>query len=96
MVFEEKQRIKPELPGDLTLRGRSNLCVSGVRDVVSFDEGSVELDTTAGTLFIRGRELRVEKLSIDGGDLVVAGTVDSLTYGEEKKPRGKLFGRLFG
>ena len=38
---------------------------------------------------------RIEKLSLDGGDLLVEGTVDSLTYEEEEPPRGGLLGRLF-
>ena len=42
---------------------------------------------------MRGENLHIEKLSLDGGDLKVEGTVDSLTY-EERQARGGLFARL--
>ncbi|MBR5114615.1 MAG: sporulation protein [Oscillospiraceae bacterium] len=94
MVFED--RTKQEGPAQLTLAARSKLTVSGVKDVTGFDDASVELDTTVGVLIIRGRELKIQRLSIDGGDLIVTGTVDSLVYEEPRKPRGKLIGKLLG
>ena len=92
MVFEEKT--KQEAPAQLTLSARSRLTVSGVKDVTGFDDASVELDTAVGLLIIRGRELKIQRLSIDGGDLIVTGTVDSLVYEEPRKARVKLFGKL--
>lgn len=94
MVFDEKYT--PDTPAQLTMQARSRLTVSGVRDVSGFDDTSVELDTVVGVLIIRGRELRIQRLSIDGGDLVVSGTIDSLTYEEPRKPHGKLLGKLIG
>lgn len=94
MVFEDKAR--QDAPAQLALSARSRLTVSGVKDVTGFDDASVELDTTVGLLIIRGRELKIQRLSIDGGDLIVTGTVDALLYEEPRKPRGKLFGKLFG
>ena len=94
MVFED--RTKQEGPAQLTLAARTKLTVSGVKDVTGFDDASVELDTTVGVLIIRGRELKIQRLSIDGGDLIVTGTVDSLVYEEPRKPRGKLIGKLLG
>ena len=48
-----------------------------------------------GSLIIRGESLHIEKLSLDGGDLLVEGTVDSLTYEEEEPRQGSFLGRLF-
>ena len=80
----------------LTLEGRERLTVSGVEDVERFDENSIVMSTTAGTLVIAGENLHIGKLSLDGGDLRVEGSIDSLTYEDGGRERGGLFSRLFG
>ena len=93
MAMEEKR-----LPGD---RGPSHYpggpAADGLRGerVERFDEDSIALSTENGRLLVQGEDLHIEKLSLDGGDLLVEGTVDSLTYEEEEPPRGGLLGRLF-
>ena len=94
MVFEDGYK-KPETPGDIVLHARRKLSVSGVEDVERFDEETVVLYTTEGMLVIRGSELHIERLSLDGGELSVEGTVDSLTYEEGEGKRGSFWSRLF-
>ena len=61
-----------------------------------FDENTIVMLTNRGTLIVRGEELHIEKLSLDGGDLKVEGTIDSLTYEDSGRDRaGGLFARLF-
>ncbi len=93
MSYEEK-RSKPG-PHHLTLEDRSKLTISGVEDVDSFDENAIAMSTTQGLLLIRGAGLHIEKLSLDGGDLAVEGTVDSITYEDRTAARGGLLARLF-
>ena len=94
MVFEDGYK-KPETPGGIVLHARRKLSVSGVEDVERFDEETVVLYTTEGMLVIRGSELHIERLSLDGGELSVEGTVDSLTYEEGEGKRGSFWSRLF-
>ena len=75
-----------QIPHRLTLDGRRRLTVSGVDEVASFDESSIRMTTRAGDLLIRGSSLHIEKLSLDGGDLLVDGTVDALIYQEPEEP----------
>ena len=79
----------------LTLEDRSHLTVSGVDGVERFDETSVLMATTQGRLSIGGSGLHIEKLSLDGGDLLVEGHIDTLTYEEEETHQGSFLGRLF-
>ncbi|MDR1693411.1 MAG: sporulation protein YabP [Oscillospiraceae bacterium] len=79
---------------NLILNGRNRLMVSGVNDVASFDEHGVTCETSEGTLVIRGVGLKVDKLSIEGGELTVEGKIDSMVY-EEARPQGGFFSRLF-
>ena len=83
------------LPHELRLDNRSKLSVSGVSDVESFDETTVVLHTARGVLIIRGENLHLQTLSIDGGQVAVSGTIDSLSY-EEPQKTGGFFRRLFG
>lgn len=94
MVYEEKTK-RADLPHHVILENRDRLSVSGVEDVESFDENTIVMVTSQGTLIVRGTDLRIGKLSLEGGDLSVEGTVDSLTYEEEAADRGGLFSRLF-
>ncbi|MGM9619466.1 MAG: YabP/YqfC family sporulation protein [Oscillospiraceae bacterium] len=79
----------------LELEERSRLTVTGVENVERFDESGIVLATSAGTLVISGEELHIGKLSLDGGELLVEGRVDSLCY-EELERRAGFWRRLFG
>lgn len=92
----ESERGRPEAAHHLILEDRQRLSVSGVEEVESFDETAIVMHTAQGTLVIRGENLHIEKLSLDGGDLKVEGDVDCLTYEDGRDRRsGGLFGRLF-
>lgn len=92
----ESERGRPEVAHHLILEDRERLSVSGVEEVESFDETAIVMHTTRGTLVIRGGNLHIEKLSLDGGDLKVEGDVDSLTYEDDRGHQsGGFFARLF-
>lgn len=79
----------------LVLDEGSRLSVTGVGQVLRFDETAVTLETTRGLLQIRGRDLKLRALSPDGGQVEVAGQVELLAY-EEDRPAGGFFRRLWG
>ncbi|MEG2989335.1 MAG: sporulation protein YabP [Oscillospiraceae bacterium] len=84
-----------EAPHYITLENRSALTISGVAEVESFDENTIVMGTTYGTLVVRGEGLHIEKLSLDGGDMRVAGNVSGLTYEDDGRERGGFLTRLF-
>ena len=95
MQYEEK-KLRPESAAHhIILEGRERLSVSGVEEVESFDETGIVMNTCEGTLVVRGEDLHIEKLSLDGGDLKVEGQVDSLTYEDGGGERGGFLARLF-
>ena len=83
-----------QLPHKLILNERKALTMTGVTEVVSFDEGDVVLRTSLGTLFVQGSGLQLKTLSQDGGQVAVDGEISSLVY-EENKPAGGFLRRLF-
>ena len=80
-------------PHELRLDNRARLSVSGVREVESFDEAVVALTTVRGLLVVRGENLQLQALSIDGGQVTVTGLINDLSYEEERKTGG-FFKRL--
>ncbi len=83
-----------QLPHGLSLRQRQSLSVTGVTEVVSFDETAVVLGTEMGTLVVQGQELQLKTLSVEGGEVAVEGHVSSLTYAEPRS--GGWLRRLLG
>ena len=86
---------KPALPHKLTLNERRQLTVTGVTEVVSFDENAVIVRTELGTLVVQGKNLQLKTLLPEGGQIAVEGTVSALIY-EEPRPAGSLWRRLMG
>ena len=83
---------------NLLLENREKLTISGVLDVLSFDDQIVILETELGLLTVKGENLRINKLSLDTADVIVDGEIYNLGYSEkdlEKKSGGGLLGKIF-
>lgn len=83
------------LPHKVTLSDRKKLTVTGVSEVVSFEETAVQVETSQGSLMVHGSGLRLKNLSPESGQLEITGTVEALVY-EERRRKGGFFGRAPG
>lgn len=84
-----------QLPHALTLDERKKLTVTGVTEVVSFDENTVVLRTALGTLIVQGQGMQLKQLTPEGGNVAVEGQIASLIYEQTREARN-LLSRLFG
>ena len=82
-----------QLPHKLQLNERRQLTMTGVTEVVSFEDTAVVLQTSLGTLIVQGHDLQLKTLSLDGGQVAVDGTISSLVYEEPRQKDG--WRRLF-
>lgn len=73
----------------ICLESRKKLLLTGVLEVISFDEEQISLNTTQGKLNILGNNLKVNKLDVQNGDVIIQGLIKSMIYCS-KKPRKKL------
>ena len=80
------------LPHKLQLNERKKLTMTGVTEVVSFDETAVVLQTSLGLLIVQGQQLQLKNLSLEGGQVAVEGDIDALSYEEPREGGGR---RLF-
>ena len=77
----------------LTIEHRENVAITGVVDVISFDEEQVVCDTDMGVLILRGDNLHVSNLNLDSGQLDIFGEIDSVNYESGPKGQGKGIGK---
>ena len=94
MLYDDSR--KPTLSHVLNLTERKRLSLTGVEDVEAFDEETVVLSTSGGALTVRGSSLKINKLTLDGGELLVEGRIDSLEYAAERERRRGFLGKLMG
>ena len=73
----------------LILNNRRTCNLTGVNDVLSFDEKEIILETEQGMLMIKGNDLHVNRLTLDKGEVDVDGRIDSFTYSEQSGVAGK-------
>ena len=82
----------------LIIDDRESVSLTGITDVISFDEEQVVCDTLLGVVIIKGGDLHVSNLNVDSGELDIHGEINAITY-EGNVTRGSkqssFFGRIF-
>ncbi|MBE6071964.1 MAG: sporulation protein YabP [Clostridium butyricum] len=86
-----------ENKSNLNLESRRKLTISGVAEVISFDELKIDLTTSLGNLTIKGEELKMNKLDVQNGDVIIEGSITSMIYNGKatKKSNESIIKRLF-
>ena len=78
----------------LTLENRSKFKVGLVENVESFSDEEITLKTALGGLYISGKDLKLEDLSIEEGDIILTGKIDKMDFVDIKEKRS-FFRDLF-
>lgn len=81
----------------MTMENRKKLMLTGVSEVVNFNDEQIMLNTNLGSLVIRGRDLKMNKLDVENGDIVIIGLINSCVYSgnEDKHNKDSIISRLF-
>ena len=69
-------------PHMLTINDRNSAQLTGVREVLSFDEKQFLLGTEQGDLAVSGEGIHITALLLDEGRLTFEGRVDALSYSD--------------
>lgn len=80
---------------NVIIEGRKRLNVSGVKQVNSFDEETILLDTALGRMTVKGENMKIESFNTDTGDLTAVGTVHAVVYMAGRDSGGGFISRLF-
>ena len=99
MALEERKgnSITNNVIQNIILENREKLTISGVLDVLSFDDQIVILETELGLLTVKGENLRINKLSLDTTEVVVDGEIYNLGYSEKdvNSKNASFFNKIF-
>lgn len=100
MTIDERKNITntTNVIQNLILENRKKLSISGVNDVLSFDDQVVMIETELGLLTVKGENLRINKLSIDTAEVIVEGEISFLSYSDkeqEKQKSGGFISKIF-
>lgn len=79
---------------NVIIESRKKLNVSGVKDVLSFDEETLLLNTTLGKMTVKGEGLHIESFNTDTGELVSDGKIHAVVYMSDAKSGG-FISRIF-
>lgn len=74
---------------------RMRTSITGVMDVLSFNEQEVMLMTEAGGLNIVGSALHLSRLNLEDGQICIEGELLALDYESNEGERRGLFGKVF-
>ena len=89
---------KSGLSHRVVLNDRNQGSLTGILDVISFDESMIVLDTDMGLLTIKGKDLHVSRLTLDKGEIDIDGQAESLVYSSNeafRKSGESFLARLF-
>lgn len=81
----------------VVMNNRRTGSFTGILDVLSFDLAEILLETELGMLHIRGKDLHVNRLNLEKGEVDIDGQIGELAYSEVSGfgKKGSVFGRLF-
>ena len=97
MTIDERKSINTGVIQNLILENRSKLSISGVLDVLSFDDQVVVVETELGLLTVKGDNIRINKLSIDTSEVIVEGEISYLAYSDKdlEKNKSSFMSKIF-
>ena len=89
--MQEKQPAKQQ---NATLEDCKSLILTGVNDIIGFEDTAISLDTELGRLEIRGEGMRIDAFDTKVGDMCIEGYIYALVYTKDTKSGG-FFKRVF-
>lgn len=81
----------------LSLENRKKLTLTGIVEVINFDDETISLNTRLGNLTVKGDGLKMDKLDVQNGDVIISGMISSLVYSNKgiKNNKESFIKRIF-
>ena len=98
MTIDERKQTSTGVIQNLILENRGKLSISGVIDVLSFDDQVVMVETELGLLTVKGENIRINKLSLDSSEVTIDGEIYQMAYSEKEgieKGGGGFLNKIF-
>jgi sporulation protein YabP len=91
MAIDDKH---PVWRHQITLIEREEVSVDGVRNLGSYDEKEVVMETEMGLLIVRGEGLNIKQLNLEKGNIILEGLVKGMQYDDGAHNKKGLLDRF--
>lgn len=98
MIDKKDENKITQCTSNLFLENRKILSLTGVNEVINFDEEKISLKTSLGPLLIKGSGLKMNKLDVQNGEVIIGGFISSINYLNKKnkvKKNRNLISKIF-
>lgn len=95
IVLTETNNNASNLIHNIFIEERKKMVLSGINDVVSFEEDNVALKTVKGKLTVRGNGMRMESFHSELGELIIYGDIYAVVYTDDATEKSGIISRLF-
>lgn len=79
----------------IEIDSRKKMRLTGVVDILNFDDETITLLTVMGKLLIKGNELKILSFGNETGDMETNGKINAVVYLNDTKGKSSLMGKLF-
>lgn len=95
--MEKKEANLNDKKSSLNLENRKKLVITGIIEVISFNEDHISLNTNLGMLDVKGTSLKMNKLDVQNGQVIIIGSIDSCIYtnSKPKKKKRNIISKMF-
>ena len=92
-----QEQSRPTPAHKLVMQNREKVDLTGITEVVSFDNKEIELETVEGAVRFAGEGLHVKRLTLEKGEVELEGRIHEIVYHESRKEKttGGMLSRLF-
>ncbi|MCI8793054.1 MAG: sporulation protein YabP [Eubacterium sp.] len=96
-MIQDQLRPQTQTSHRLTMQDREKIELTGVTEVISFDNKEILLETIEGALRFGGEGLHVKRLTLERGEIAIEGRIQEISYHESSRDKtaGSFLGRLF-
>ena len=91
----EEKKLVGKTPHSVILENRKTFTATGVSNVDSFDDQTIVAYTDLGGLIVKGKNLHINKLNIETGELTLDGDISSMSYAEPQASGKGILSKLF-
>lgn len=87
--------IQGNVEQNVFLENRSKLRMSGITEILNFDDETITVSTSFGRLIIKGAGLKIINFVTETGDMETEGKINAIVYLNDTKGKNSLMGKIF-
>lgn len=76
----DSKSVSTKAEHNLILNFREKLSITGVKEIINFDDKSVNIKTVCGELSIDGENIHINILNVESGELEIRGKFNGINY----------------